>query len=269
MGASIDNAGNIYVAGSTWGSFDPTKPWPKAMHQDGFITKYDTNGNQIWVKDFGTTKEESVRAVSVDNAGNSYIVGNTNGSLGVPIDGTDAFITKYDTNGNQVWLRQFGTLASDIAYGVTVDNSGNIYVTGATKGNLNGNNNSGGMDNFVVKYDPNGNPLWTNQFGTVGDDNTTGISLDKNGDIYVAGLTNGSLDGGKKAGNFDIFVTKLDSNGVRSWSQQVGTAGEDVAYKILIDNAENIYITGSVSGSLEGQPYAGSTDAVLLKYKIG
>jgi hypothetical protein len=264
----IDNAGNIYVAGNTWGSFDPTKAWPKIPHQDGFIAKYDTNGNQVWVKDFGTPEDENVRAVTTDNAGNSYIVGHTRGSLGVRVDGIDAFIAKYDTNGNQVWLRQFGTLASDGAYGVTLDNGGNIYVTGQTKGNLNGNQNSGGSDNFVIKYAPNGNQLWTNQFGTVGDDNTIGIGLDKNGDIYVAGLTKGSLSGSTNAGDYDIFVTKLDSSGVRSWSQQLGYAGQDTAYKLLINNADTIYITGGISGSLEGQPYAGSTDAVLIKYKI-
>jgi subtilisin family serine protease len=269
-GVDIDNTGNIYVAGNTWGSFDPTKPWPRIPHQNAFIAKYDTNGNQVWIKDFGTDKDENVRAVTTDNAGNSYIVGHTSGSLGVRVDGVDAFIAKYDTNGNQVWLRQFGTLASDAAYGVKVDSGGNnIYVTGSTRGNLNGNNNSGGADNFVVKYDSKGNQLWTNQFGTVDSENLLGVSLDKNGDIYVAGQTKGSLDGNTNAGNYDIFVTKLDSNGVRSWSQQLGTAGEEIVYKLLIDDANNIYITGSASGSLEGQPNAGSSDAVLLKYKIG
>ncbi|MEZ2229928.1 MAG: S8 family serine peptidase, partial [Microcoleus sp.] len=268
-GVGIDNAGNLYVAGNTFGSFDPTKAWPSVPNQNAFIAKYDSNGNQVWVKDFGTNQDENVRAVTTDNAGNSYIVGQTGGSLGVPVDGIDAFIAKYDTNGNQVWLRQFGTLASDAAYGVALDNAGNVYLTGSTRGSLNASNNSGGADTFVVKYDSNGNLIWQNQFGTVANENAAGIGVDKNGDIYVSGHTQGSLDGSTNAGNYDIFVTKLDSNGVRSWSQQVGTAGEDLAYKLVIDNANNIYITGSVSGSLEGQAYAGSTDAVLLKYKIG
>ncbi|NJK70125.1 MAG: hypothetical protein HC941_29725, partial [Microcoleus sp. SU_5_3] len=268
-GVDLDNSGNIYVAGNTWGSFDPAKAWPRIPNQNAFITKYDTNGNQIWIKDFGTDQDENVRAITTDNAGNSYIVGQTSGSLGVRVDGVDAFIAKYDTNGNQVWLRQFGTVASDVAYGVKLDSAGSIYVTGSTRGNLNGNNNSGGADSFVVKYDSNGNQLWTNQFGTVGSENIPGVSLDKNGNIYVAGMTEGSLDGSTNAGNYDIFVTKLDSSGVRSWSQQLGTAGEDSTYKLFIDDANNIYITGSASGSLEGQPYAGSSDAVLLKYKIG
>nr|WP_228042032.1 S8 family serine peptidase [Tychonema sp. LEGE 07196] len=265
-GVGSDNAGNIYVAGNTWGSFDPTKAWSNVPHQDAFIAKYDTNGNQVWVKDFGTPQDQNARAVTTDNAGNSYIVGHTDETIE---NGRDAFITKYDTNGNQVWIRQFGTAASDSAYGVTIGNDGNLYVTGNTRGNLNGNNNSGGSDNFLVKYDTNGTQLWANQFGTVGDENTLGISLDKNGNIYVAGMTKGSLEGSTNAGNYDIFVTKLDSSGVVSWSQQLGTAGNDDTYKLVIDNADNIYITGSVSGSLEGQPYAGSTDAVLIKYKIG
>jgi subtilisin family serine protease len=267
-GVGLDNAGNIYVAGNTWGSFDPTKALPKIPHQDGFIAKYDTNGNQVWVKDFGTLEDENVRAVTTDNAGNSYIVGHTRGSLGVRVDGTDAFIAKYDTNGNQVWLRQFGTLASDGAYGVALDNAGNVYLTGCTRGSLNASNNSGGADIFVIKYDSNGNQIWQNQFGTVADENAIGIGVDKNGDIYVAGHTQGSLDGSSNAGKYDLFLTRLNNSGVRSWSEQLGTANDDLIYKLLIDNANNIYLTGHVGGSLQGQPYAGSSDAVLLKYKI-
>ena len=270
-GVGIDNTGNIYVAGNTWGSFDPAKAWSNSIipNQNAFITKYDSNGNQVWIKDFGTSQDENVRAVSVDNAGNSYIVGHTAGSLGVSAGGIDAFIAKYDSNGNQVWLRQFGTVASDAAYGVALDSAGDVYVTGSTRGSLNASNNSGGADTFVVKYDSNGNQIWQNQFGTVANENATGIGVDKNGDVYVAGLTQGSLDGSTNAGSYDMFLTRLNSSGVRSWSEQLGTATDDLIYKLLIDSANNIYLTGSVNGSLQGQPYAGSSDAVLLKYKIG
>jgi hypothetical protein len=64
---------------------------------------------------------------------------------------------KFDSSGTKDWTRLAGTTSGDIGHGVAVDNSGNVYVTGQTGGNLDGNTNAGGQDIFVLKYDSNGN----------------------------------------------------------------------------------------------------------------
>ncbi|MFB2970208.1 S8 family serine peptidase [Aerosakkonema sp. BLCC-F183] len=269
-GVGVDGAGNVYIAGSTMGSFDVLKSVQKITpNQDVFITKYDSDGNQLWVKDFGSSKHEYPWSMTVDSAGSIYMVGYTEGAFGGESKGSDdAFVTKYDSDGNQVWLRQFGTVATDRAFGISLDNTGNVYISGFSSGSLDGNINSGGSDSLVVKYDNSGNHLWTKQFGTTSSDNATTISIDKTGSIYLAGITKGGLDGKNNAGLNDVFITRYDSNGNRSWSDQLGTVGEDQLLKLIIDNDNNMYLTGVASGSLLGQPYAGSYDALLLKYKI-
>jgi hypothetical protein len=63
---------------------------------------------------------------------------------------------KYDSSGTKQWTKQLGTSSSELGEGVTTDSSGNIYVTGNTLGNLDGNTNSGDEDIFLVKYDSSG-----------------------------------------------------------------------------------------------------------------
>ena len=67
------------------------------------------------------------------------------------------FLVKFNTSGTKQWTRQLGTSSHDVGYGVTTDSSGNVYVTGATGGGLDGNTNSGNDDLFLVKYDSEGN----------------------------------------------------------------------------------------------------------------
>ncbi|MDH7499643.1 MAG: SBBP repeat-containing protein [candidate division NC10 bacterium] len=69
----------------------------------------------------------------------------------------DLFLAKYDSAGNWQWTRQLGTTADDVGYGVALDSTDNIYITGFTGGGLDGNTNVGGLDVFVVKYDSSGN----------------------------------------------------------------------------------------------------------------
>src|SRR5439155_26431278 len=120
---------------------------------------------------------------------------------------TDAFLRKYDVNGNEQWTRQFGSSAIDIAYGVSVDSSG-IFIGGYTLGTLPGQASAGSTDAFLRKYDANGNEQWTRQFGSSGDDYVNGVSGDISG-VYLVGYTDGSLPGQISSGNFDAFVARL------------------------------------------------------------
>ena len=135
------------------------------------------------------------------------IASSTNGNLGgTNAGGKDAWVAKYDSSGNQLWLKQFGTAADDIATDVKTDAFGNLYLTGQTAGSL-GGTNAGGTDAWFAKYDENGNLLWIQQTGTSADDSATGIAPITAGNFYLTGGTEGSL-GGPNAGDFDIWVAK-------------------------------------------------------------
>ena len=113
------------------------------------------------------------------------------------------------------WTKQLGTSSDDKGRGVTTDPSGNIYVTGETRGNLDGNTNSGSFDIFLIKYNSSGTKQWTKQLGTSSVDKGRGVTTDSSGNIYVTGDTEGDLDGNTNSGSVDIFLVKYNSDGVK------------------------------------------------------
>ncbi|MDH7499642.1 MAG: SBBP repeat-containing protein [candidate division NC10 bacterium] len=94
--------------------------------------------------------------------------------------------------------KQLGTIAEDVGYGIALDSSGNIYVTGSTEGDLDGNINAGLKDIFLVKYNSSGVRQWTRLLGTTADDVARGIAMDSSDEIYITGFTAGSLGGGQR-----------------------------------------------------------------------
>ena len=106
---------------------------------------------------------------------------------------------------------------NDYANGVATDSSGNVYVTGGTKGGLDGNTSAGNTDLFVVKYNSSGTKQWTKQLGSSGLDSANGITIDSSGNVYVTGVTFGGLDWNTSAGANDLFVVKYNSSGTKEW----------------------------------------------------
>jgi hypothetical protein len=97
-----------------------------------------TQTNFIWGKQFGTDKEESDLITVTDQSGNVYIAGNTNGVLADRNYGkSDAVITKLDSTGNIVWIKQFGTPEDDRIQDLKIDKAGNLYAAGFTQGVFN------------------------------------------------------------------------------------------------------------------------------------
>ena len=110
-GIALDSSGNSYVTGGSTGALVGTN----AGNYDTFIAKYNSSGTQVWVKQIGTTGNDFGYGIAVDSSGNSYVTGYTNGGLAgnTTAGGDDIFIAKYDSSGTQVWVKQFGTTASD------------------------------------------------------------------------------------------------------------------------------------------------------------
>ena len=123
--------------------------------------------------------------------------------------------TSTDNTTTSTWTKQLGTSSSDRGNGVITDSSGNIYVSGYTEGNLDGNTNSGQGDIFLVKYNSSGTKQWTKQLGTSSEDEGKDVTTDSSGNIYVTGKTNGGLDGNTSSGGTDIFLVKYNSSGTK------------------------------------------------------
>ncbi len=218
----------------------------------------------LWVRQSGTVAGDTSYRVAADGAGNAYITGATDGSLGGPnVGGSDVFLSKYDASGTLVWTKQFGSPAGEYGLGVAADGKGNVFVAGYTYGTLSGLN-AGSSDVFLAKYDASGTQLWLRQTGTPLFDDTLGVAVDGIGNAYLVGDTNGNL-GGTNAGNTDVFVSKYNESGVPLWTRQIGTVASDFGRNIAVDKAGNAYITGYTAGNLGGTN-VGSVDIFLAKF---
>jgi hypothetical protein len=316
-GIDTDTQGNFYVAGITQGNlFEPKQ----SQGSDAWVAKYDPNGNQIWAQQFGQNLIFQTFSIDVDNSGNAYLTGidvrasedlatddywatkfNTNGeqlwftpngsvdqafdeSYNIAVDETngnvyttgwtlgdlaapnagayDAWVTQYNNAGEIQWVKQLGTSDYDRGVAVDTDSQGNIYVTGWTLGAL-GGTNAGTYDTWLTKFDVAGNQQWSRQLGSSNADEPFEMFIDNNDRIFLSGYTNGNL-GGTNAGSFDVWAAQFDTNGNQKWITQFGTPDFDQAYSITGDNAGNLFVSGVTQGSL-GEVNAGSFDGWTAK----
>jgi hypothetical protein len=250
-----DGSGGVYVGGYTYGSLGG----PNAGSVDAWIARYDSSGNQVWIRQLGSPGVEVANAAAPDGSGGVYIGGWTQGSLGGPnAGGFDAWIARYDGAGNQVWIRQFGSLDDDVANAAAPDGSGGVYVDGNTYGSL-GGPNAGSYDAWLARYDGAGNQVWIHQLGTNSYDTAAAAASDGSGGVYVGGDTGGSL-GGPNAGNLDAWLARYDSSGNQTWIRQFGSLDADTTWAAAPDGSGGVYVGGNTRGDFGG-PNAGLDDA--------
>lgn len=275
----MDPFGNVYVAGTGRDSDNKT---------DYVTIKYDSSGNQLWVRryDYYGNSPNAARAIAVDSYGNAYVTGASEGSgtnadyatikyyangdtawvrrynalwnldevaVAIALDpsrnvcvtgysdrgGSPDYVTiKYDSSGNELWVSRYNgsTNSRDRAYDMTLDGSGNVYVTGQT-----------GLNYATVKYDPNGNQLWVRTYdgrGT-GGDRAYAITINGSGHCLVTGYS-----GGRKT-SLDYATVKYDSEGNELWVMRYdGLSNQlDGGRDIAVDNSDNVYVTGSSFGN--------------------
>ena len=157
-------------------------------------------------------------AAAVDSQGSLYVGGWVSGAAPgqTQIGGTDAFVTKIDGDGRSVWTHQFGTDLEDRTLGITVDQAGNSYAVGWTRGEFPDQDDSDGLrtferqDAFIHKIGPQGDGLWTRQIGTPSPQAAAAVVIDGAGSLYIVGNTTGPILGQRAVGTVDAFLIKLD-----------------------------------------------------------
>jgi hypothetical protein len=253
---AADSLGNIFVTGETLGPLSGSS----LGAGDAFLTRYDSTGDRKWTINIGSNKNDVGYGVSTDNFGNAYVAGGINGSYGLVDQATaDAFVRKYDVNGNLTWARIFGTSTTDEARDVVGDALGNVFVAGLTLGNLAGTN-AGNADVFVSKFNSQGDLLWSRQIGSTQFDGAAVAATDGLGNVYVAGSTTGSFGGPNSSTAEDMFVAKFDPSGNHLWTHQFGNQGQQFGDGMIVDATGNVYIAGTTSGSWGG-PAGGDGNA--------
>lgn len=235
----LDNVGNVYVTGYSVGS---------GTVSDYVTIKYDAAGIEQWVKRYNGPSNSYDRAIALalDHVGNVYVTGTSQDS-----STDDDYVTiKYDTSGVEQWVARFNGPADgfDGAHAIVLDNIGNVYVTGSSRGI--GTNN----DYATVKYNPAGVEQWVVRYnGPANDcDDASAIATDLAGHIFVTGRSvDSDIEG-------DYATVKYDSSGVEQWvARYDGPANRyDDARALVVDNAGNVYVTGTSAGSATGLDYA-------------
>jgi hypothetical protein len=308
----VDANGNVYVIGDSTGSFGNEV---NQGAQDVYLTKYDSAGNQQWTKLLGSADSASGYGLAVDpKSGGVVIAGAVTGDLTPTAigSGTDSFVAKYDSSGNQTWLRQVAPVNNDQANSVSVDADGNIYVGGQVNGAIaSGATSAGGTDAYVTKLDSTGKLVYQRQFGTAGADSAAQTAVAPDGNVIVASVQNGhailskyasadgtsaamwqidlgdlkggsigglTVSGGKvyvsgtssnaaldaggtasianaNSGGADGFVfaaTDAGASASADFVSYVGTGATDQGGGVAVAGG-NIYLTGTTSGTFAGQ----------------
>jgi hypothetical protein len=190
LGVATGANGEVYVlsqSGGTTGGLTPRGT------QDVFLTKYDSRGQEVFTRGLGAATSASGLALSVGADGSVVVAGKINGELGstTKFGADDAFVTKFDAAGKEVFVQRFGGSGNDEVRSVALAADGTIYLAGRTRSPLTGTQ-GGGDDGFVRALSATGATLYTRQFGGVGDETANAITLDANGDLLVASVEGGN-----------------------------------------------------------------------------
>ena len=245
-----------------------------------FLRKSGAAGGVLWDKYIYRSDDQGGFSVASDAASNAYVVAMTEDNLAGKIGGLDIFIRKYTPAGDVAWTRQFGSRSDDYAYSAAADSSGNLYVTGESRGG------------FISKYHTDGSRAWT-RHGVSGND----LAVDLSGNVYVVRFSEGlaltklNPDGGvlwtrvvvdynkgygtavavsgnrvylvgnytwhEQTGEIKVAVTLFDTDGVLLWTRPYGLYGSDFAWDASADTSGNLYFGGYRFGGPHPNKFVG------------
>ena len=240
LGVSVAPDGSIYVGGFTDGSF----AGPNQGSADVWLARFDADGDELWRTQFGSDQWDRGFDVSAFDGG-VYISGYSAGMLDPDTHqgGFDGFAARFDADGNQQWIRQFGTDATEWGQGSALAPDGGLYVTGYTEGDF-GAPNAGDKDLFVTRLSAQGEMLWVTQLGSEALDWTQGVGIGPDGGVLVAGSTEGSF-AADIGGERDMIVVSLNDEGSEIWRWQSGSHHADTAFEVRSVGGR-VLVTGTV-----------------------
>ena len=216
-GVAVDGAGNAYMTGAV--GHDYAGSPRRNLRSDAYAMKYDGSGNRLWFSRIAGEHGDTGLGIAVSADGSRiYVGGETNSNfdvagypdMNIPCCAhDDAFVARLDANGAIVWIHNLPpgpadsvqTQFRDVAQAVTTDAAGSaVFVAGHTLGTLPGTTTAGARDIFVARYNADGARAWVRQFGGGAPTQTStltdggwGITLDRNGDLFVTGDVTGSF----------------------------------------------------------------------------
>lgn len=260
---------NSQLGATTTGAFQTEN----SGGNDGLLAKFTSNGDLLWSTFYGGYGNEYANGVTCDLDGNIYLTGFTSSSNNIAspnafqesISGIgtsdDAFLVKFNSNGQRVWGTYFGGQGNEDGRSVFVDKYGHLYLTGSTHSSQNiASSNAfqtiykGDGDGFLAKFDTSGQKIWGTYIGDEGNDYSNDVTIDNSGKILICGfsssetgLSTSNTHQAINRGGTDAFLTKFDTSGARIWSTYFGGMVGDFAYSVAIAKQDYIYLVGLTS----------------------
>lgn len=225
-----------------------------------------------WGGYYAGLSDDHFLGATTSSAGISYACGYTYSSSNIATSGAhdanysanaDGMIVKLMKSGGRYWGTYYGSTESDVAYDISVDNSGNVYTVGysnSTTGIATSGSKSGGYDGFIVKMNTNGMRLFGRYLGGVATDFAYAVALASNGDIYICGRTssvsmptNGAAVHQKSRNSvWDCYLARYSSNGTKQMCTLIGGEGDiEYIYDIVIDKNSNAILSGYTNSKLD------------------
>ncbi|MCF8371808.1 MAG: PKD domain-containing protein [Bacteroidales bacterium] len=285
---AVDSLGNVY----SLGTFKDTCFFPQAQGQspipaignnDILISKFDGNGNLIWVRNLGGSSLIQAYSFDIDAVGNIYILGTFQSSIdfdpgpGVvnttPVSGMDMFTLKLTTNGDFVWVKTLGDSSPITPSYLFVDEDGIIYTTGYFIGTVDFDPGPGianltcskYMSLFISRMDTSGNYIWATHFECTSGVMPVSLTTDNSGNIFVSGRYSDTIDFDQgivtfnliSNGTSDNYITKLDSSGNLIWAKSFTCNSLSFIQSMVIDTLGNVYTTGYFKDTVDFDPGPG------------
>ena len=280
----VDEAGSLYITGYTLSDDFPTQSATQGNRTDAadiFVTKIIT-GSGAYSYSFSTylggSEFDNSCSLAVDNNGKVYITGYTTSddfpikdALDETRSSNEAFVARFAANGALDYSTYLGGSGTDIGYSIAVDTNNRPHITGYTSSSdfptttnaiqPTNQSNSGYSDAFLTVLNDKGDAyLYSSYLGGNYDDQGKAITLDKNGDIFLTGLT-GSSDfptttnaiQPNRASTKDTFVAHIhNAAGVYTYTYNSylgGSSSDEDAKDIAVDTEGNIYTIGFTSST--------------------
>ena len=268
---AIDDSGNIYVAGHTWGALNGQR---NLGNEDAYVMKLNRSLSVVWTRQFGSSDGDFVGIGALRLIEDKvFLAGHTNGLISAARESHmkggqgDAYIARIDAADGAIdWLHQYGTDGNDYAFSLAADHSG-AYAAGYTTGTFSdfGNERQGGDDAYVIKYSLSGQLLWVRQFGTAMNDHIWDLALVGEEGVIAVGDSNGNLP--HHVGAKDTMIQFLGArNGELHLAFAEGDNGIDIARGVVVDPSTcSIGIVGWFES--EDQP-SNDKDLFLFTFEV-
>ncbi len=228
----------------------------------------DCRGFALWSKQFGDPGSVYGSEMAVDSADNLVLTGQISDSVDFgngPLVGTglgDAYLAKFDANGNALWSKTFPNGGSQEPYFIEIDNNDNLVLLGGFQGTVDFGGGpltqmmspEMGFDAFLAKFHADGNHVWSKQFAAPGARFAYVVRTDSAGNVVLAGSFKGTVDfggGPLVSAGVDAFVLKLDPNGNHLWSRHFAGTEPILPSTFAIGKNGNIILSGTFSGIVD------------------